>query len=98
MVVTKDESNFPTDEEIINHFNSMKFGCIKCGSKNVEVRGPRVHTHEQEESRIRILEEVFWHDNKIQSKGKYIIASIDCKDCKNQSYVTVNQVDFKSKK
>jgi hypothetical protein len=92
--MTQNEPVDPTDEQIIDNFKDTKFTCIKCGSKNVVINGPRVRVGELEDEQIKILEQYFRVDQTVNRTARYILASIDCSDCLNQSFVTVNLVNF----
>jgi hypothetical protein len=37
-------SDDPMDEQMIDNFSDVKFCCIKCGSRNVTVNGPKGQT------------------------------------------------------
>ena len=87
-------SDEPTDEQMIHNFSDVKFCCIKCGSKNVTVNGPRARLGELEDEHIHILEQYFNGNQTVDRIARYIIASIDCNNCKNQSFVTINLVKF----
>ena len=63
-------SDEPTDEQMIHNFSDVKFCCIKCGSKNVTVNGPRARLGELEDEQVHILEQYF-------SVIKLLIASQD---------------------
>jgi ribosomal protein S27E len=90
----QNQPEHPSNEQIINNFNDTKFSCIKCGSKKVTVNGPRVRIGELEDAQIRILEQYFRVNQTVNRTARYIIASIDCSDCKNQSFVRINLVKF----
>jgi predicted nucleic-acid-binding Zn-ribbon protein len=92
--VTQNDSVDPTDEQIMGNFKDTKFTCIKCGSKNVTVKGPRVRVGELEDEQIGILEQYFRVNQTVNRTARYILASIDCSDCKNQSFVTINLLKF----
>lgn len=85
--MAKNQTNEPTDEQMIENFNGIKFLCIKCGSKNVTVNGPRPRVGELEDEQIRILEQYFKVNQIVNRSARYIIVSIDCNYCKNQSFV-----------
>ena len=63
-------SDDPTDEQMIDNFSDVKFCCIKCGSRNVIVNGPRARHGELEDEQVHILEQYF-------SVIKLLIASQD---------------------
>ena len=63
-------SDDPTDEQMIDNFSDVKFCCIKCGSRNVTVNGPRARHGELEDEQVHILEQYF-------SVIKLLIASQD---------------------
>lgn len=72
---------------MINNFNLIRFRCIRCGSDNITINGPRVRVKEDEE--IGICEEIFQLNETTYLLAQYIIACITCKDCKNRISVTV---------
>ena len=43
-------------------------------------------------SRIHIPEQYFSSNQTVDRVARYIIASIECNNCKNQSFVTINLV------
>ena len=63
-------SDDPTDEQMIDNFSDVKFCCIKCGSRNVTVNGPRARHGELEDEQVHILEQYF-------SVIKLLVASQD---------------------
>jgi hypothetical protein len=63
-------SDDPTDEQMIDNFSDVKFCCLKCGSRNVTVNGPRARHGELEDEQVHILEQYF-------SVIKLLIASQD---------------------